>query len=70
MPLKIAFAGFRHSHIFNLYNLARKSAELEIVGACEGHEPTRANIRATGRGLGRRSTTAASVSAGAACGNW
>ena len=49
MPLKIAFAGFRHSHIFDLYNLARESAELEIVGACEGHEPTRANILATGR---------------------
>ena len=49
MPLKIAFAGFRHSHIFDLYNLAREAAELESVGACEGHEPTRANIRATGR---------------------
>ena len=45
MPLKIAFAGFRHSHIFSLYDLARASDELEIVGACEDHEHTRAEIR-------------------------
>ena len=25
MPLKIAFAGFRHGHIFDLYNLADTS---------------------------------------------
>ena len=49
MPLKIAFAGFRHSHIFDLYDLARASDELEIAGACEGHDLTRAEIRAKGR---------------------
>ncbi|MEE3260005.1 MAG: Gfo/Idh/MocA family oxidoreductase, partial [Candidatus Latescibacterota bacterium] len=50
MPLKIAFAGFRHSHIFSLYDLARTSDELEIVGACEDHEHTRAEIRDKGSG--------------------
>ena len=48
MPLKIAFAGFRHSHIFSLYDLARESAELEIVGACEDHGQTRAEVQAKG----------------------
>ena len=48
MPLKIAFAGFRHGHIFDLYNLADTSDELEIVAACEGHDETRAQIQAKG----------------------
>ena len=46
MPLKIAFAGFRHGHIFNLYDLAAASDELEIVAACEGHDETRTAIQA------------------------
>lgn len=48
MPLKIAFAGFRHGHIFTLYDLARQSDELEIVAACEGHDETRAQIQTKG----------------------
>lgn len=47
-PLKIAFAGFRHGHIFSLYDLARASDELEIVAACEGHDETRAEIQKKG----------------------
>lgn len=48
MPLKIAFAGFRHGHIFDLYALAHASDELEIVAACEGHDKTRAQIQQAG----------------------
>lgn len=48
MPLKIAFAGLRHSHIFNLYDLAHTSDQLEIVAACEGHDDTRRAIQAKG----------------------
>ncbi|MCQ2445483.1 MAG: Gfo/Idh/MocA family oxidoreductase [Clostridia bacterium] len=33
--LGIAFAGFRHAHIFGLYNLAEKRDDLKIVGAWE-----------------------------------
>ena len=33
--LKIAFAGFRHSHIFALYNNAVKNPQLEICAICE-----------------------------------
>lgn len=36
MPgLKIAFAGFRHGHIFGLYNNALKNPQLEICAVCE-----------------------------------
>ncbi len=35
MKLKIAFAGFRHGHIFSLYNMVMKRADFKIVGICE-----------------------------------
>lgn len=41
MPLKLAFAGFRHSHIYDLYQRALKHPEIKIVAACEEN----ANIR-------------------------
>ena len=44
MTLKIAFAGFRHNHIFGLYNLARQRDDLEIVGAAEEDLDTRASL--------------------------
>jgi len=47
-PYKIAFAGFRHGHIFDLYALADASPVLEVVAACEEHAETRAEIRAKG----------------------
>ena len=47
-PHKIAFAGFRHGHIFDLYALARASSALEVVAACEEHAETRAEIHAKG----------------------
>ena len=47
-PHKIAFAGFRHGHIFDLYSLAHASPALEVVAACEEHAETRAEIDAKG----------------------
>ena len=47
-PHKIAFAGLRHGHIFDLYALACASPALEVVAACEEHAETRAEIRAKG----------------------
>ena len=39
--MNIAFAGFRHGHIFGLYNIAKDSSEVEIVGCFEEDEATR-----------------------------
>lgn len=39
--IRIAFAGFRHDHIFDLYLRARDSADFKIVGACELDDATR-----------------------------
>ncbi len=33
--LKIGFAGFRHGHIFGLYNIAKSSDDVEIIAAFE-----------------------------------
>lgn len=35
MKLKIAFVGFRHGHIFSLYDLVAKRVDFAIVGICE-----------------------------------
>lgn len=39
--IRIAFAGFRHPHILMLYQAARESGEVEIVGAFEEDEEIR-----------------------------
>lgn len=39
--LGIAFAGFRHAHIFGLYDLTEKRDDLKIVGAWEDDETSR-----------------------------
>ena len=48
MSFKLAFAGFRHGHVTSLYTLARDTADIEIAGACEEHEPTRQALAAAG----------------------
>jgi predicted dehydrogenase len=48
MPLKFAFAGFRHGHILSLYDLVQKHQDIEVVAACEEHEPTRQDLTAKG----------------------
>lgn len=44
MPLKLVFAGFRHGHIYDLYNRAKKHPEIEIVAACEENPDVRREI--------------------------
>lgn len=39
--INLAFAGFRHSHIYALLELARKNERINIAGAWEEYEPDR-----------------------------
>lgn len=48
MPIKIAFMGFRHAHIFDLYKRAREWPEYEVVAACEEDPATREALLADG----------------------
>jgi len=41
---KIAFVGFRHGHIYSLYNKAAEHASVEIVAACEENAEARAAV--------------------------
>ena len=49
MKLKMAFAGFRHAHILDLYALAQQSDAVDVVAACEEHAETRAQLQAAGK---------------------
>ena len=49
MTYRIAFIGFRHGHVLSLYDAARDRDDLEIVGACEEHAATRADLLESGR---------------------
>lgn len=49
MPLRLAFAGFRHGHILELYDRARQGGAVEVVAACEEHAETRAQLASAGR---------------------
>jgi predicted dehydrogenase len=48
MKLRMAFAGFRHGHVFDLWKRARESDGLEVVAACEEDEAARAKVAADG----------------------
>ena len=48
-----AFAGFRHDHIFMLYNALSAREDIRIVGAFEADAQARANAEKKG-GLGER----------------
>jgi len=48
MKLRIAFAGFRHGHIVDVYALAAGRDDVEVVAACEEHAPTRDELKAAG----------------------
>ena len=48
MPIKIAFVGFRHAHIFDLYNRAKEWPEYEVVAACEEDSATRKALAENG----------------------
>ncbi len=49
MPIKIAFMGFRHVHIFDLYTRANEWPEYEVVAACEEDVATRAQLAENGK---------------------
>lgn len=49
MPIRIAFMGFRHGHIFDCYNRALASDDFEVVAACEEDEETRAQLAENGK---------------------
>ena len=49
MPLRIGFVGFRHAHIYDLYEKATETHGVRVVAACEEDEATRAE--AVGRGV-------------------
>ena len=40
--MNLAFAGFRHSHIFALYRMALKNPDVKIIGCFEADGPARA----------------------------
>ena len=46
--IKLAFAGFRHGHIYSLYNSALARNDIEIVGAWEADEAARAEAEQKG----------------------
>lgn len=47
--MKFAFAGFRHDHIFSLYNHIKERQDCQITASCEEDAPTREKLAATGR---------------------
>lgn len=46
--IKLAFAGFRHGHIYSLYNSASAREDIEIVGAWEENSHARAEAEKKG----------------------
>jgi len=44
MTLRIAFVGFRHAHVFDLYHRAQDMDDLEVVAACEEDDVTRQDL--------------------------
>lgn len=46
--LKAAFAGFRHGHVYQVWNRFHDDPEIEIVGACDEDEAVRADIASRG----------------------
>lgn len=48
MSVRLAFVGFRHGHIFDLYRRAQEMPEIEVVAACEDDPATREQLAAQG----------------------
>lgn len=48
MNIKVAMAGFRHFHIFDLYHRVIAMEDTEIVAACEADQTVRAELAAQG----------------------
>lgn len=41
MAIRFGFVGFRHGHIYSLFNKVNETAGVDVVAACEMHEETR-----------------------------
>jgi len=48
MSLRLAFVGFRHGHILDLYRRAQERPDVEVVAACEEDPATREQVAAQG----------------------
>ena len=48
MSIRMAFVGFRHGHIFDLYRRASEIDDIEVVAACECDQSTREQILTQG----------------------
>ena len=46
--IKVAFVGFRHGHIYGLYNRMKESDQYEIVAACEENAEAAAEAASKG----------------------
>src|SRR5215218_3765569 len=46
--MRLAFIGFRHGHVMGLYKAARSHPDVQVVAACEEHEPTAAALHSNG----------------------
>ena len=46
--VRIAFVGFRHAHIEEVYRLARRRDDMEIVAACEDDPGAREALASAG----------------------
>ncbi len=42
--LRLAFIGFRHSHVLDLYGRAQEADDVDVVAACEEHAETAARL--------------------------
>jgi predicted dehydrogenase len=49
VTIRFAFVGFRHAHIFDMYDRCRRHAEIKVVAACEEDPATRAELTAKQR---------------------
>ncbi len=45
MGIRLAFMGFRHGHIRDLYRRAAEAEAIDVVGACESDEATREELK-------------------------
>ena len=45
MNVRFAFVGFRHPHIFDMFQRCRAHDGIDVVACCEGHAPTRERLR-------------------------
>jgi predicted dehydrogenase len=54
-PIRIAFAGFRHGHIIPLYKQATVDSRVQVVAACEEHQPTATTVESSGVRITHRS---------------